>query len=131
MARPVSGLQGAILIGSCEMIMVTDATLNVGPANEGFHTVGGGKYQLTVETGHTGEGTINGIVDEDGLATSVMLPGQKLTATFRSATGIVYTGQIRLGQFQYTFQRSGEVQRVSIPFMTHGSSTGSLANTPA
>lgn len=131
MARPVSGLQGTIQIGSCTLIMVTDATLNVGPANEGFHTVGGGIHQLTVETGHTGEGTINGILDADGLATSVMLPGQKLTATFTLSTGVVYTGQIRLGQFQYTFQRSGEVQRVSIPFMTHGGSTGSVVNTPA
>ena len=75
---PVSGLTGTVTVGSCALIFITDLTLELGPDNQSFHTTGGGKYPLTVETVHTGSGTINGIIDTSGLATSVFLPGELL-----------------------------------------------------
>ena len=130
---PVSGLTGTVTVGSCALIFITDITLEAGPDNEQFHTTGGGKYPLTVETAHKGGGTFNGIVDTAGLASSIFLPGELVTGVIiRSAAGEVhYTGSVRMGKFSFTFARSGEVQKCNIPFLLHGASTGDLVNTPA
>jgi hypothetical protein len=123
----VSGLNGYMTIGSCIVASLTDCDLTLGSPNEEFFTVDGAGWSQTVATAKRGSGTINAVLDEAALISSVAESGELVTLTlFASTAGATATGSARLGQFNTTVNVEGTVEKVSIPFMTHGAWTGLL-----
>ena len=122
-----SGLNGYMTIGSCIIASLTDCNLNIGSPNEEYFAVSGAGWSETVATPKRGSGTINAVLDEAALITSVAESGELVTLTLYASTGgASATGSARLGQFDHSINREGTVERVSIPFMTHGVWTGTL-----
>jgi len=122
-----SGLNGYITIGSCIIASLTDCDLTYGSPNEEYFAVSGAGSSETVATAKRGSGTINAVLDEAALISSVAESGELVTLTlFASTAGATATGSARLGQFNTTVNREGTVEKVSIPFMTHGAWTGTL-----
>lgn len=123
----LSGKNGYITIGSCIVSAFTDGNFNWGSPNEEFFTVGGAGHSSTVATANRGSGTINVVVDNTALLSSIAASGELVALTFLSDTGgDSATGNVRLGQFDTSINREGTVQKVSIPFMTDGAFTGTL-----
>lgn len=122
-----SGLNGYMTIGSCIVASLTDCNLNIGSPGEEYFSVDGAGWSQTVATAKRGSGTINAVLDEAALICSVAESGEKVTLTlFASTGGASATGSARLQQFDYSINREGTVERVSIPFMTDGPWTGTL-----
>tara|TARA_R110002096_G_scaffold66682_6_gene162283 strand:+ start:2055 stop:2441 length:387 start_codon:yes stop_codon:yes gene_type:complete len=123
----VSGLNGYVTVGSCTVSALTDCDLTWGSPNEEFFTVGGAGNSLTVATSNRGSGTLNLVLDDAALFSSVAESGELVTVVFYSKTGgDSATGQVRLSQFNTTMNMEGTVEKVSVPFMTHGAMTGTL-----
>lgn len=123
----VSGLNGYVTIGSCTVAALTDCDFTYGSPNEEFFTVGGGGASNTVATAKRGSGTINLVLDDAALFTSVAESGELVALVFFSKTaGDSASGNARIGQIQTTFNREGTVERVTVPFMTDGLWTGTL-----
>jgi len=123
----VSGLNGYMTIGSCIIACLTDCDLTIGSPNEEFFCVSGAGWSNTVATAKRGSGTINAVLDEAALISSVAESGELVSLTlFASTAGASATGNGRLGQFNITVNLEGTVEKVSIPFMTDGPWTGTL-----
>lgn len=123
----VSGVNGYVTIGSCTVAAVTDCDLTFGSPNEEFFTVAGAGNSNTVKTSNRGSGTINAVLDDAALISSLAESGELVSLTlFAQAGGASSVGNVRLGQFQHTFNAEGTVIKVSIPFMTDGARTGTL-----
>lgn len=136
------------------MTAATDWRLNFGSPPEAYFAIGGNGFQETVATAFRGEGSINVVVenrnatvsDGNGSWAPTFKSGQlvylELIANDYAAVdggggnvgaSLAAYGNARLGQFDYSPNRDGSVQKFSIPFMTHGPWYGSLfgALTPA
>jgi hypothetical protein len=123
----ISGKTGYMTIGSCTVAALTDCDVTFGSPNEEFFTVAGNGFSSTVSTAQRGNGTINAVLDDAALISSLAASGDLVTiAIFADTGGPSMTGSARLGQFQGGFAREGTVQKLSIPFMTDGEWTGTL-----
>jgi len=123
----VSGLNGYVTLGSCTILCLTDCDLTYGSPNEEFFCVDGAGASSTVATAKRGSGTLNLVMDDAALFTSIAESGELVALTFYAATGgDTATGNARIGQIQTTINREGTVERVSVPFMTDGAWTGTL-----
>jgi len=121
----LSGKQGYMTIGSCTMVALTDWDLTYGSPNEEYFAVSGNGASETVGTAERGSGTMNMVVDADALAADLAETGDLVTLTLLGQTGLTLaTGSARLGQFNFSGNREGTVQRASVPFMTDGTWTG-------
>jgi len=123
-----SGLEGYCTIGSCTPVAVTDCNLNFGSPNEEYFAVSGSGFSETVATAKRGSGTINAVCDEAQLLNSIASSGDLVTLAFFASAATSATGEGRLGQFDWSMNREGTPQRVSIPFITHGVWTGDLVS---
>tara|TARA_B110000263_G_C15187425_1_gene454468 strand:+ start:83 stop:469 length:387 start_codon:yes stop_codon:yes gene_type:complete len=123
----VSGLNGYVTVGSCTVASLTDCDLTYGSPNEEFFTVNGAGSSNTVATAKRGSGTMNLVLDDAALFTSVAESGELVALVFYSKTGgDSAIGNGRIGQVQTTFNLEGTVERVTVPFMTDGVWTGTL-----
>lgn len=123
----VSGINGYLTVGSCIVSSLTDCEFTIGSPNEDIFTVGGAGWSNTVETAKRGSGTINLVLDELALITSIAESGELVTLTFYASTGgSTATGSARLGQVGTTINREGTAERVTVPFTTDGVWTGTL-----
>ena len=123
----LSGTTGYITFGSCTVAAITDWNATIGAPTDEFFTVDGGGWGSTVARAFRGSGTINAVLDDAALISSIAQSGDTVTVALISNTsGPSYTGTIRLGQFETTVNLEGVVQRLSIPFTTDGAMAGTL-----
>jgi len=125
----VSGINGYITLGSCTPLAITDASFTYGSPNEQYYAVSGDGAAETVETAKRGEGTFNAVIDDatGRLISSVIESGELVTFAFYAKSGgDAATGQCRIGQPEFSFNREGTPQRMNFPFMIHGKLTGTL-----
>lgn len=123
----VSGLNGYVTLGSCTVACLTDCDFTYGSPNEEFFCVSGAGASNTVATAKRGSGTMNLVLDDAALFTSVAESGDLVALVFYSKTGgDTATGNARIGQIQTTFNMEGTVERVTVPFMTDGAWSGTL-----
>lgn len=112
----LSGTRGSLLLSTCTILTVTDFEITYGSPPEEYFSVGGQGAALTVATAERGSGTINTVIDPNGLLGSHAGTGDLIAATFTCTSGITLTGNIRLGQPSTTVDLAGGPQRQSWPF---------------
>jgi hypothetical protein len=122
-----SGKNAIIRVGSCDLFAATDWTLTYGSPNEEYFAVSGAGASQTVSTAERGSGTVNAVLDPEGVLGSVAVTGALVTLTLLGeTTGKTCTGKARVGQIEITANVEGTPQRQNMSFMTHGAWTGDM-----
>ena len=125
MGQPLSGKAGELLIGSSNLIQLTQWELEYGSEIEVYTARSGNGTEETIDGIIGGTGSFELMYDPGGPITSLVSPGDLVTMKCRhTATGPVEAdGQARLGRFTYGANRDGTGQRVTVTFTCHGSWT--------
>ena len=115
-----SGVEGELLIGSCNLLEFSMWDLEYGSDTQTYSARSGGGAQQTVAGEASGSGNIECAYNDEALISAVAASGALVTLTCRSASGSEHTGQARLGKYKLGANRDGSVQKISVPFTTHG-----------
>lgn len=118
----LSGKYAQAIVDSCDIAEFESWELDEGAETLIYHSRSGAGYQKTEEGPGGGTGTLVLFFDPaDPVAGRLVSGGLYTVALYQTATGPVqHTGTIRLGKFRYGGDRNGPLQKVTIPFATHG-----------
>lgn len=121
----LSGKTGCLLSGSSTLEGFENGSLEYGAEPQEYFAKSGAGAAETVAGAESGSGSFQMVCNSEDWPTTLISPGDLVTLSFRhdGTTTVEATGSARLGKFSWEMNRDGTPQRVTIPFVTHGSWT--------
>lgn len=131
-ARALSGKYAEIAIAAsggtpAKLIIATKWNIDLGSDIQTYNSIDGEGWQSTVAAVYAGTGSFEVTVSPDVLPGTLFNSGQLVALKLKIDTpsGAPYlSGDARLGKFNYSPDRAGMPQLITIPFQTDGPWTG-------
>ena len=120
MSTTISGTEGYIVIGASTPIELTKWELTYGANIEEYASRAGGGATQTAKGLTKGSGSFELMYDTEAPITSIISEGDLVTLTLYHGPADSHTGSARVGEFSFSVDRAGEMQRASTNFVTHG-----------
>ena len=119
----LSGISGFLTVDACEVIEITKWDLTYGANVEEYLSRSGGGATQTAKGATKGSGSFEVIYNDDLPITQLISEGDLVTLTLFHGANDSQTGTARVGEFSFSIDREGEMQRVGVTFTCHGSWT--------
>ena len=119
----LSGVSGYLTIGASTPIEITKWDLTYGANVEEYASRSGGGSAQTAKGLTKGSGSFEVIYNDDLPITQLISEGNLVTLTLFHGANDSQTGTARIGEFSFSIDREGAIQRVGVTFTTHGSWT--------